>query len=140
MKKILMILCAISLAFSAFAQESALSREQHREQIQAMKIAYITEKVGLTPSESERFWPVYNEYWKERRDLAHRKRDLFKKIEQSVVTRAALDEMFEIETSETALLRRYNERFLTILSTDKTAKMFVAEESFKGVLLRKVHK
>lgn len=135
-----MILCAMSLAFSAFAQDASSSREQQREQIQAMKIAYITEKVGLTPAESERFWPVYNEYWKERRNLAHSKRDLFKKIEQSAVTKTALDEMFELQTAETALLRRYSERFLTILSDDKTAKVFVSEESFKGVLLRRVHK
>src|SRR5574340_591376 len=32
------------------------------EKIQALKIAFITQKLQLTSSEAEKFWPIYNEY------------------------------------------------------------------------------
>lgn len=31
------------------------------EMIKTKKIAFITEKVGLTSQEAEKFWPVYNQ-------------------------------------------------------------------------------
>ena len=34
-----------------------------------MRIAFITEKLQLTPSESEQFWPLFNEYHKEMKSL-----------------------------------------------------------------------
>jgi hypothetical protein len=35
---------------------------QRQEKIQALKIAFITQKLKLTPAEAEKFWPVYNQY------------------------------------------------------------------------------
>src|SRR5580693_4639131 len=35
---------------------------QNGERIQALKIAYLTKQLNLTPEEAERFWPVYNQY------------------------------------------------------------------------------
>jgi hypothetical protein len=35
------------------------------EKIQALKIAYITQVVKLTPEEAQSFWPVYNKYFDE---------------------------------------------------------------------------
>lgn len=30
--------------------------------LEAIKIAYITQQLNLTPAEAQRFWPVYNSY------------------------------------------------------------------------------
>ena len=35
-----------------------------REKLKAYKTAYITQQLDLTPSEAEKFWPVYNTYEK----------------------------------------------------------------------------
>lgn len=32
------------------------------EELKAMKISYLTEKLSLTPREAEQFWPIYNEF------------------------------------------------------------------------------
>ena len=32
------------------------------EKIQSLKIAFITQKLQLTPDEAQKFWPVYNQY------------------------------------------------------------------------------
>ena len=33
---------------------------QKREQIKALKIAYITDELKLTPEEATKFWPLFN--------------------------------------------------------------------------------
>jgi len=37
-------------------------QEQHKEKIKSHKIAFITDKLDLSPEEAEKFWPVYNEH------------------------------------------------------------------------------
>jgi len=61
---IVIILCL--MPFRAFAQEDRMhksdqERKAEREAVQAQKIAFITQEVGLTPAEAEKFWPLYNE-------------------------------------------------------------------------------
>ncbi len=40
--------------------EERMSKEK-RAQLESFKIQFITKKLGLTPEEAEKFWPVYNE-------------------------------------------------------------------------------
>jgi len=35
------------------------------QKLEAIKIAYITQQLNLTPAEAQRFWPVYNSYLNE---------------------------------------------------------------------------
>ena len=39
------------------------------EKIEALKIAFITQKLQLTTDEAQKFWPVYNQYENEIRSL-----------------------------------------------------------------------
>jgi len=67
MKKIGIIICLAVFTFSfSFAQEE---KERIREKIKARKIAFITDKVGLTSKEAETFWPIYNEYATIKKDI-----------------------------------------------------------------------
>src|SRR5688572_28403498 len=56
-----------------YAQDREISPEK-QEKIKAMKIAYITEKVALTPEEAEKFWPVYNAYSAEEEKIQSNKK------------------------------------------------------------------
>jgi hypothetical protein len=38
---------------------------ERREQIESMKIAFLTKRLDLTPEEAKKFWPVYNQYSEE---------------------------------------------------------------------------
>jgi hypothetical protein len=35
---------------------------EKRERIKALKVAFITEKLELTESEAQKFWPIYNTF------------------------------------------------------------------------------
>lgn len=43
----------------------AIAQPGRGEKIEAIKVAYITRELNLTADEAQRFWPVYNEYFKE---------------------------------------------------------------------------
>ncbi|MFM1929673.1 MAG: hypothetical protein RL387_1001 [Bacteroidota bacterium] len=80
MKKIVFIVLGIFISMSSFAQHRELGRpgkppmrdrgrphdsppidEARRAKIEMFKVQFITEKLSLTKSEAEAFWPVYND-------------------------------------------------------------------------------
>lgn len=129
-----MIAALAGLVGTTYAQSG---RSQRGEEIHNMKIAFITEAVELTPAESEKFWPQYNQYWSERRQIGHRRRDLFRTIKEGRATEAELKEYVSIMDAEKRLTEKYITEFKKVIPVDKVAKLFVADEDFKNFLLRK---
>ncbi|MCC4212407.1 hypothetical protein [Leeuwenhoekiella parthenopeia] len=72
MKKFITILVLL-VCLASYSQDG----DRH-ERIKALKVPFITEELELTPSEAEKFWPIYNSYDKRMHDLRERERDLFK--------------------------------------------------------------
>lgn len=54
----------VSSSLLSFAQREGHGHQmgENKEKLKAHKIAYITERLQLTPDEAEKFWPVYNEH------------------------------------------------------------------------------
>src|SRR6185503_11465850 len=52
-------------------QEEELPKQDSKaqEKIKAARIAFITERLGLTPEEAEKFWPVYREFSMKRQEI-----------------------------------------------------------------------
>jgi Spy/CpxP family protein refolding chaperone len=127
----------------AFAQESGDASEK-KESIEAMKIAFITKKLDLSPQEAQQFWPVYNQYSEKTKELRKKRR------QESRETRSNLDELSDKEVEqfinndlinrqkELDLQKDYHEKFKAILPIKKVAKLYVAEEQFKVVLINKL--
>src|SRR5690606_25598231 len=63
------IMC-LTCSFQLFAQDS----RGRSEQIEAIKVAFITNKLDLTSKEAQRFWPIYNSYQKEWMELMKERR------------------------------------------------------------------
>lgn len=136
MKRTIISLMFTFLVIGAWAQGGG-DRHRGHEQLEAQKVAYITEKLSMTPTESEKFWPIYNQYWTQRRSVARAKRDLHKQIEAQIATQTQIASLVRLQREEADVIERYAKMFETVLSVDKTAKFFVAEESFKGYLIRR---
>src|SRR5690606_15824345 len=61
------------------------SQENKYEKIKALKTAYITEQLTLTPSEAEKFWPIYNSFDEKYHDLRHQKHEeIYTKLDQGI--------------------------------------------------------
>ncbi len=90
------------------------------EQVQLVKMAYITNQLKLTPGEASRFWPVYNQYYNELKQArAKNKNDEIGYSQQ----------VLEIQ-------KRYKNNFAKILGNNpgRINKAFVAERGFRDLL------
>lgn len=124
MKQIYTILAAFMLiAFSATAQVVEKKKGEQGGKIEALKIAFITKKLDLTIEEAQKFWPVYNKYSAELRQV---------RIE------ARTNKTPELETEEKvlAIRKKYNIEFSKVLPAEKVNSFFKAEKEF-GTILQK---
>lgn len=160
MKKIIIPIVAFCLAFGAYAQEpeqtkqqkeAELSKQQSQiakyEQVKSEKIAFFTTAMALTPQEAEAFWPIYNNFWKER-EVAHKRiqanmrgicRMLTGEKAPSDNDYKKLLEMYVNGfASEGVIQRKYYDEFLKVLSIEKVAKLYKAEEDFRMKMIHQL--
>src|ERR1019366_1920448 len=98
-------------------------KAQDGEKIQSLKIAFITQKLQLTPSEAEKFWPIYNEYDNEVHGLQLDNND---------------PNPLGKEEKLLNIRKKYLSSFEKILGPDKTNRLFNAERDFRGILIRRL--
>ena len=71
------ILCGIALS-SCMAQgsgEPQPSGPGGGKVLESLKIGYLTQRMNLTPEEGQRFWPIYNQYTAEMKQVQFAFRD-----------------------------------------------------------------
>lgn len=66
LKMLTVIMFLLSATLSTNAQPGKPERE---EKIEKFKIAFITERLDLTVEEAQKFWPVYNQFNNEMKEL-----------------------------------------------------------------------
>lgn len=122
MKQFLLIIALLLGSFS-FARAQNDSLGKRAEKIQALKIAFITQKLQLTSEEAQKFWPVYNRYETD--------------IRKTMIDKHNGD---AIDNEENILnvKKRYRSEFTRVLGQSKTNNLFNAEREFRGVLMRQL--
>ena len=115
------------------------------EVIKSKKVAFITEQVGLTSQESQKFWPIYNQLEKERNDLMDKKRDLEESTEEKGVKnedyyRKLTHEIVAMHLKEGKLTEEYNAKFLSVLPAEKVVKLYRSERKFRSYLMQEMRK
>lgn len=139
-KKIIIV--AVLLASFVFASP-LLSSQPHcrggwQDKLKAERVAYLTDAMGLTSSEAEKFWPVYNEMDAERKSSFGKVMKSFKALNDAVkagkpeaVISELLNNYLKANAASRAVELKYVPRFNKILSVEKVAKLFVGEEEFR---------
>lgn len=149
MKKLTFILItALALSAPALAQGPAHKknelREQKRENLEAMKVAFITQKLELTPEEAQVFWPIYNQYSEKLQELRKKKRMESKSTKQNFdelsdkEVEQAVDNEMMYRQKELDIQKEYHAKFKSVLPIKKVAKLYTTEEQYKRVLLDKL--
>lgn len=132
---LLVILFASVSAFAQHDRRGVRGNEQARDKIRAAHAAYVTQRIELTSAESEKFWPLYREYFEKRRDLRQRMRD----ARQSESNEKDLLEMdLTTKEEELELERELMEKLQEFIPAEKLVKLRQAEIDFRKLLLRKV--
>lgn len=114
------------------------------EKVEAMKVAFFTQRLNITVSEAKVFWPVYDQYQKELNELRdkHRK-DLRKhatnesKLSEKDYELMADGEML-FRQNELDIMKKYHAQLKTVISMEKLAGLYKAEIDFKRELLRQL--
>ena len=68
MRKTLLITIGILFVLNIQAQNEA-SRKQYREKMKVAKVAFITTRLDLSSETAQVFWPIFNDYEKEKSTL-----------------------------------------------------------------------
>lgn len=110
---------------------------QSGDRVQAMKVAYITNRVGFTPEESEKFWPLYNQFEKNEKEL----RNQYKFTGNLMTVSDAEAEQFmrdnfEMEARLLELKKQFFQDLLEIMPAKKIMMVRRAEKEFNVELLK----
>jgi len=124
----------LSIAFSL-----PLSAQPGTNNIESVKIAFITQKLDLTIEESKRFWPVYNNYQQELQQLVTAKNEQRKNIKGSSDNNLPVDEL-KIDSEILELRKRYSQEFNKVLPKQKAALVFSTEREFRQELIEHLQK
>lgn len=81
-----------------FSQDS----EERIERIKALRIAFISEKLELTPEEAQQFWPIFNQFDNRQSKLQREKRKLMRNLRSG--------NTMNLSEKETAKLMEEDER------------------------------
>jgi hypothetical protein len=107
------------------------------EKINALRIAYISEKLGLTTAQAEKFWPVYREYSDKRRDLRQELLNARKQLKQGQdpntdekLVKLGLD----LKQRELDLDKTYSDRLLKVITAQQILSLRKAEGDFQVML------
>ncbi|MEX1131863.1 MAG: hypothetical protein WEC15_01440 [Flavobacteriales bacterium] len=134
--------CALLCSLGAFAQDDVSGNKERLKEIKAQRSAYITTKLGLSPSEAQEFWPIYNAFDDARDELRSGRRALQRPGEDKTVslTEAQAKDMLArhhaSRQEELDLERSYSERFVKSIGAVRTVALQKAENDFRREVLR----
>jgi hypothetical protein len=114
MRKLLLILFLfISSAYICNAQV------KNKDDINTVKIAYITNQLNLTPEEAQKFWPIYNRYFSE----------------VKIAKQESPDDIVAFQEKLVNIRKKYKADFKGVLGTDERVnKVYTAEAKFISML------
>jgi hypothetical protein len=137
---ILVLFCAFTLGGTVAMAQNGRPQER-RENVEAAKVAFLTDKMGLTAEQSQKFWPLYNEYEAKRRDLVRSYRSGYREdVDQlsDQEAKARLDGMFTTREKELELEKEYVARYQRVISSNQIIKLYRSEREFTKLLLKKL--
>lgn len=124
-------------------QDGRGDRQKQHEQIESQKIAYLTDRLNLTPEEAQKFWPVYNanrdkmkeafSSFRENHDFTPEDIDAMTDAEATTF----LNEQIAHEQKILDYKKDFNKQLEGILSPQKIVKLVEAEKEFKVELMRR---
>ncbi len=141
-KKILPLFI-VFISISAMAQDGPFIRKK-KEQVKAMKVAFITNELELTPDEAAKFWPLFNAYEDKQQEIRKQKLkgyldrmddDSFDKLSDKDAS-AMLTQMESTEDDLYQAKKKFVASLKSVLPPIKILKLKRAEENFNRKLLQ----
>ncbi|MBC7566452.1 MAG: hypothetical protein H7223_05755 [Pedobacter sp.] len=139
-----LIVIALLFTFPILSSAQRNGNERFQE-IEAYKVTYLTGKLELSSEEAKIFWPLYNAWQTEQRDLrkermqkmiSFRKITEIEELSDSEVQNLILND-FNIKQRELNLDKKYYYKLKSSLPIKIVGKFYRAQEAFKKEILAK---
>lgn len=140
MKKIFLI-AAVFIITTAKAQQG----KGGGAQVEQAKIAFLTQKLELTPAEAEKFWPIFNEFRQKQKSVRKERKADMEAIRENGVTaltdKQADEILVSVISDEQKMLdirKEYLYKFKQVLPSKKVLLLLQAEKDFNKQLIDRV--
>ena len=139
-KKLFFLVVFLAGFFVSQAQEGPV-----RERIKTLKVAFITERVGLTSKEAQQFWPIYNENEEKLEAIRRKERaEIGSRTSPASLSDAEssqlLDELIALENEKHRTNQNFIAQIRKVIPPRKVLLLIKAEEDFKKRLLQQFRK
>lgn len=128
---------ALCIALNGFAQD-----RPNMEKIKSLKVAFITERLSLTPDEAQAFWPLYNAHEEEMntfRSMERREiRGPIRNMEalETADAEALIDKLMALEKEKQQKQEAFFGQMRKIIPAKKVLLLMQSEEDFKRKLIQ----
>jgi predicted signal transduction protein with EAL and GGDEF domain len=146
----LLIILLMAFSFDAYSQpprggrKLGQQRQQKKERVKQLKIAYFTEELELTEDEAEKFWPVYNEMEQKMKDEKKKKNAATNAIKTGIDTlsdseiETKMKEALDARIQEAEVQKEYLLKIGDVIGFKKAAKVVSLEAQFKRELVKRL--
>lgn len=121
MKRIITTLLLALFLVPAIAQKG--------EKIESLKVAFISERLNLDATTAQKFWPVYNQYDDEMKNVIIQRRQ--NKDERSA------EDILDQEQKALDIKKKYAAQFSKMLSAQQVNQLFSAEKEFRKMIMKR---
>jgi len=144
MNKIISSLVALMMMSLAVAAQPGGPRgEMMQERMESQRVAFITQKLQLTPDEAAKFWPIYNEYRDKQQQL--RRSAMADRIEggfpadmSDAEANNLIAKQFAMEENLLSLKREYYDKLKSAIPPRKIAQLNPIEMEFNRTVLEHI--
>lgn len=140
MKKIFVGIAILFLVHSSISAQQRGQRAANQEKIQAFKVSFFTEKLQLSPAEAEKFWPLFNQFEKDKKALRSKydkKGSRIELLSDNEVKDYILRQM-EKEQEMIDLRKGYIMDFMDVLPIRKVAMLQRIDREYKKAILDEI--
>jgi len=140
MKRVVIFL----LVIASLPLTRLIAQNTNLEKLNAYKIGFFTKRLNLTPQEAEKFWPVYNEFQKEKNHVLVERVSIITDFNQneSTLNDTQLtelgDKLVGIIDSESRLAIQFHEKLKKVLPPAKVIRFYQTENQYKAQLLNEL--
>jgi hypothetical protein len=141
--KALLIVLLLMLSAPVWAQREPGRYQEAMARIKAERVTFLTEKLQLTTDESEKFWPIYNEYLSKREGMMWGRRERmprnFNPDEMSdEESQKMLNDILDQEVKLAELKKEYFEKLTTVIPVKKVLTLHRVEQEFMNHMLNQI--
>ena len=135
---ILLTVCLLIVPFIMHAQ--VRGQQPLRERVEAQRVAFLTQRMDLSPEESAAFWPLYNEYRREqeklRKQIETNKEAVMQMTDDEV--NQLLNQIIDNEYLQIDMRKKDIEKFKMAIPPRKILMIAPLEKAFNREILKKI--